>query len=230
MISLSFKSDSATKTIAVIGGGFCGTASVLQLLRKTIQLSHGGSFPAANLNAVWFDKNNAFGRGLAFATDGDTCILNTPAYLMSPFVEEPNLYSDWLAVKAPQYNDISFTPRSMCGVFFQETAARYELQFREYGGIITRMHAEVTDVTSEAAGFRLTLRDSDQSVPCDAIVLCPGHRRTDVFESLSGTAGYVSNPYDIGEFRKALNQRGGSPAKYAFVFLNNLTVAPDGAI
>lgn len=75
-----------SKSIVIIGGGFCGTLLAVHLLRQ-----------ARNpLRITLIDASkNQLGRGIAYSTNEDIHLLNVPASMMSAFPDQPNHFLDW---------------------------------------------------------------------------------------------------------------------------------------
>lgn len=73
-------------TIAVIGAGFSGTLLSLHVLR----------YAAPTTRVVLIERNNQFGRGLAYATGNANHFLNVPAGRMSAFHDRPDHFLEWL--------------------------------------------------------------------------------------------------------------------------------------
>src|SRR5438105_7919 len=126
-------SGSDVKTIVVIGGGFSGSNAIMHILRAA---RHGRRESdrsiLGKLKIVWLDKEGSFGRGLAYCQQPmvgvEAFILNIPVHSMSVFSDDPDLFTRWLSVKAPQYDEMSFAPRSLFGQFIEETLDELEQQ------------------------------------------------------------------------------------------------------
>ena len=71
--------------IAIIGGGFSGTALAVQLLRRS-----GGP-------VTLIERSGAWGPGLAYGTRCDRHLLNVRAERMSLFPDDPDHFTRWLA-------------------------------------------------------------------------------------------------------------------------------------
>jgi uncharacterized NAD(P)/FAD-binding protein YdhS len=73
--------------IAIIGGGFTGTALTIELLRRV----------STPLEILLIDRRGHFGRGLAYGTQDDNHLLNVAAAKMSLLDGEPRHFVSWLA-------------------------------------------------------------------------------------------------------------------------------------
>ena len=73
-------------SIAVIGGGFCGAAFVLHLLRD---------FPALAARIDVVEPRDTLGSGLAYSTPDPTHRINVAAARMALFAEDPEHFDRW---------------------------------------------------------------------------------------------------------------------------------------
>ena len=76
--------------IAIIGGGFSGTAVAAQLLRQA----------KGPLRIAWIEKNAEIGRGVAYGTRSPWHLLNVPAGRMSAMPDQPGHFLEWLRARA----------------------------------------------------------------------------------------------------------------------------------
>ena len=126
-------------TIAVIGGGFSGTLLTLHLLRRC---------PEARVLLI--ERNQQFGRGLAYGTGNETHLLNVPAGKMSAFQDRPRHFVEWLAAQhaegreAALLGEGSFVPRQLFGAY-----VRHLLNMEMKSGAASRLEllrGEVVDI------------------------------------------------------------------------------------
>ena len=89
------------RTIAVIGGGVCGTLTTLHLLK-------GISSPWVRV--VLIEKNKHVGRGVAYGTEDDLHRLNVPAMNMSLFSDKPSHFVEWLKKEVKKIQNSPFIP------------------------------------------------------------------------------------------------------------------------
>src|SRR5205823_4017537 len=87
-------SSTSTRTrseirIAIVGGGFTGTTTILNLIRLVLNSVRRPESRHRRSKIFWYDVGNRFGRGLPYARQADddsqAFILNQPAYAQSPF-------------------------------------------------------------------------------------------------------------------------------------------------
>ena len=193
------------RSISVVGGGFCGTVAVVQLLRELTDLaSTSGRAPSLVIN--WFDSHGDFARGLPYRRqlrddDNHKLILNQPADLMSPFADDPKAYSRWLALHHPEYNGLSFTPRSVFGDFLEQVLIDSQAAAQAAGCKFSlKLHtAHVRGVRTEDT--RVYFGNNDEQISSDAIIIATGHRQRDQFAHLNGTPRYIATPFNVTSFR-----------------------------
>ena len=78
MSSVSFL---PAKVITIIGAGYSGILTVVNILRQN---------PGTQVRIVLIDRNTRPGRGLAYRTWDDNFLLNVPAGNMSALTDAPN--------------------------------------------------------------------------------------------------------------------------------------------
>jgi uncharacterized NAD(P)/FAD-binding protein YdhS len=94
------RSDAA-RTVAVIGGGFSGTMTAVQLARRGVAVQ-------------LFERSPEVGRGVAYGTRDAGHLLNVPAAKMSAFADQPDHFRSALALDAG-----AFAPRHAYGAYLQ---------------------------------------------------------------------------------------------------------------
>lgn len=158
--------------IAVIGGGFSGTMTAIQLLAAL----------SADRPVLLCERSDRFGRGLAYATGNPEHLLNLRASNMSAFPDRPAHFETWLAetrFDVAESAGIRVTP---AGTF----AAR-GLYGRYLSGILTEavtagtgrpplnlVHDDVVDLEPRDDGFRLRT-EGGRSYPVAGAVLAMGN-------------------------------------------------------
>lgn len=98
--------------VAIIGGGFSGTAVAAAL--------------PASCQPLWFEKSGVFGAGLAYGTDDPNHLLNVPADKMSALADVPNHFAEWLIARGAisrEHVSRFFAPRRLYRDYLQELAA-----------------------------------------------------------------------------------------------------------
>src|SRR3954469_3513601 len=106
--------------IAIIGGGFSGTMTAVQILRATRQ----------PLDLHIIERKPPLGRGVAYGTRYGSHLLNVPAGKMSAFPSEPDHFLKWLQAHsdliAGPAEPTTFAPRKGYGAYVQSLLAEAE--------------------------------------------------------------------------------------------------------
>jgi uncharacterized NAD(P)/FAD-binding protein YdhS len=124
--------------IAVIGAGFSGVATVIQLLRR-----HGD----APLTLTLISRHAELGRGVAYGTQSSSHLLNVPAARMSLFPDDEGDFLRFVQGRDAAFSDSSFVPRRLYGEYL---AARLE------EAVAAAKTARFTALTAEAVDLGLT--------------------------------------------------------------------------
>jgi uncharacterized NAD(P)/FAD-binding protein YdhS len=82
--------------IAIVGGGFSGTAIAIHLLKRFPPDTSIGGTSLVDTSIVIFERQPRIGRGVAFGTECPDHILNIPAGRMSVFADQPDDFCQWL--------------------------------------------------------------------------------------------------------------------------------------
>jgi uncharacterized NAD(P)/FAD-binding protein YdhS len=146
--------------VAIVGGGFAGVMTAVQLLRI---------LPEPH-EVVVFERGDRFARGQAYATALPCHLLNVPAARMSAFPDKPADFADWLdhtgAKSACTATETGlFAPRAVYGDYI-ESLAHAALR----SGRMTVVHASVTDLQLEPDGVRLTTADGGTVLAARAVL------------------------------------------------------------
>lgn len=126
-------------------------------------LSRQSSLP---MDVYLLDRNRAFGKGVAYATEVDGHLLNVPAASMSAHAEEPAHFVGWLKGKGRQVEDGAFLPRGLYGTYLQEILGR--------SADVSTVSADVQSLGVDDGGITLALSDG-RSLGVDQAVLCMGN-------------------------------------------------------
>src|SRR5690348_2892067 len=151
------------RSIAIVGAGFSGAATAIQLLTRH------GRLPG---RLLLINRHPNLARGVAYGTHSPSHLLNVPAGRMGLF---PDREGDFLEF-ARQYDNTvtagSFVPRSLYGRYLgarlkQAAAASPALRLETLTG-------EVTDLKLAGAGAELHFADGKR-LPTDQVVLAVGN-------------------------------------------------------
>jgi uncharacterized NAD(P)/FAD-binding protein YdhS len=159
------------KTIAIIGGGFCGTLTAVNLARLSTD----------TLRVIVVNNQYPTGRGIAYGTLRPEHLLNVVARNMSAFPDLPFHFVDWLRNRA-DFAEIpladlreQFVPRRVYGDYLQDLLFWQAQPLAGPGRVqIQLIDDEVLDLTPAGRGAKLALRGGD-SVQADRVVLATGN-------------------------------------------------------
>jgi uncharacterized NAD(P)/FAD-binding protein YdhS len=176
------------RTIAILGAGFSGAMTAVQLLRSDL---------AGDVRVVLVERAGPAGRGLAYGVRDDSLLLNVPAGNMSAVADAPGHFLDYLRGIDPKFNAGSFVARSIYGDYLEHTLAQ----------VARAGHARLEVVSAEAIAVRRTAHAPGFTVEfagggtlrADQAVLALGHfppAGTAVFAPVSHAPSYVANPWD----------------------------------
>ncbi|WP_185961185.1 FAD/NAD(P)-binding protein [Telmatospirillum sp. J64-1] len=159
-----------TSAIAVIGGGFSGSLLAVHLLHST--------HPSTRIYLI--ERNERFGRGLAYSTGNPAHLLNVPAGKMSAFQDQPDHFLDWLAshgdAQGPSRRPAGasdFVPRGTFGSYIQDLLGQHMWQ-HEGPQRLYLVPDEAADIRSEDNGLTITLA-CGRPIRTDIAVLAIGN-------------------------------------------------------
>jgi uncharacterized NAD(P)/FAD-binding protein YdhS len=158
------------KTVVIIGGGFSGTLTAVNLARLAKD----------PLRIVLINHGYPLGRGVAYSTKRAEHLLNVAARNMSAFPDQPNHFVDWLGTRS-EYADVpeaalreQFLPRKVYGDYLQA------LLFWSGKGVavprvrIDSVQGEVLDVVPGAGRIAVVV-EGQPTIEADKVVLATGN-------------------------------------------------------
>jgi len=155
---------SEKRTIVIIGAGFSGTLTAVNLLR--ISQPH-------TLRIVLIEQGLAHGRGLAYRFGDDNHLLNVPAGNMSALADEPDHFVSYCRNIDPALNAKSFISRRLYGEYLQYTLAAAETL---HAGVLEKITDEAIAVSPLGSGNALRVKlASGSSLEATQVVLALGH-------------------------------------------------------
>jgi len=188
------------KHIVIIGGGFCGILTAVNLAR----------FSHAPLQVSVINHGYPLGCGIAHGTRRPEHLLNVAARNMSAFPDYPNHFVDWLRTRV-EYADIPeaelrepFIPRRTYGEYLRSLALHYTQPADQ------RSEIKVSCLEDEAVNIELfderprVLLASGKRMEADKVVIATGNEPPAVIpgaETLGGSHGYCANPWTGWEGR-----------------------------
>lgn len=187
-------------TIAIIGGGFSGTLTAVNLARLCDR----------PLRVCVINSGHPAGRGVAYGARRAEHLLNVAARNMSAFPDHSNHFLDWLRTRS-EYADLpdvvlreSFVPRRVYGDYLKATALPYfhPVDARHPVRVEVIEDAAV-DVERRAGGAVVGLA-SGAAVEADRVVLATGNRPPAPLPSADAAfrhPTYVDDPWSDWEGR-----------------------------
>jgi uncharacterized NAD(P)/FAD-binding protein YdhS len=147
-------------TIAIVGGGFSGTALAANLLRQA----------AGSVSVVVIEKHGLPGRGVAYGTQYSWHLLNVPAGNMSVYPDQPDHFLRWAQKNYdPEVGPRSFLPRRVYGQYVESVL----LDAAAQGGLLWKRD-EVRSIASHANGVEIKFRSGGRLL-ADKVVLALGN-------------------------------------------------------
>lgn len=207
---------SSSPTVSIVGGGFCGTAALLQLLRAYPGVRE--VVPDEGMNRLvvnWIDSSKQWARGVPYCSQGDdeansVFLLNFPSYYMSPFPGEPLAYHNWISANkvGREEAQLVFTPRAWYGDFLEASILKEIQHFQDMGfELDLRFIAGQVSRVDPGFGSTIVTFDATQKLESGSVVVAAGHREVDAFRALSQYPGYVQNPHQLASYRRALEEQ-----------------------
>ncbi len=184
------------KTVAIIGGGFSGTATAINLLSQAGEQQ-------MPLRVVLIDRTDATGKGLAYATEDDNLVLNVPIGNMSVFADRPDDFLDYCHEIDAALNPGSFIFRRVYGEYLK---TRLQQAQTARPGMLLLIDDQVEDLHPGPAGQWLLTCVSGKQIRADRVVLAFGHFAPrsiadmlgeKIFSSTIPPRLCVDNPWDI---------------------------------
>ena len=158
----------ATPTIVVVGGGFSGSMTAAQILRKAGETRR-------RVRVVVIERRGAVGEGLAYGTRDLNHLLNVPAGRMSAWPDRPDDFMHWAQARNAKAQPVDFLPRQWYGEYVRETllataeAAKPSAEF-------SVAFDEVRRIARRPEGGWLVHLAHGSTIRADAVVLAIGHR------------------------------------------------------
>ena len=184
------------KTIAVIGGGFSGTMTAVNLARLS-------DHP---LRVVIVNSKRPLGRGTAYGTTRSEHLLNVAARNMSALPDHPSHFLDWLrsrneygSTPEPELREM-FAPRRVYGDYIRSLLATCMHPIDARCPVkVEAINDEAVDIACDGAGAATVLLKHGESFDADQIVLATGNQPPGSFPSASPLRHdprYRSDPWD----------------------------------
>ncbi len=182
--------------IGIIGGGFCGTMTAVQLIRKCV----------SPVKITLVSERESLNRGCAYNPYSTEHLLNVVTGQMSAFPERPGHFLDWV-MNMPEYagddrNMISnsFMPRSLYGRYLSQVWQAAKLHAHDKGIEVE----EVEDLAESLAPGRSFVEIGThlgKQIICHDVVLATGNqlpRNHELADNsfYENSTNYFRNPWE----------------------------------
>ena len=173
--------------VSIIGGGFCGLVTLVQLLRK--------SFTGT---VALYERTARHRPGVAFGESKKHHLLNVPVGKMSAFESEPNSFFNYLNRLYPgEFTESDFARRSDYGEYLLELL---HLELQTSKATVHFIRGSVERIIESENGFKLTLI-TNQIILTRSIVLATGIEESKfapgVDASVKDSPQYIQTPWTI---------------------------------
>jgi uncharacterized NAD(P)/FAD-binding protein YdhS len=191
---------SPPERIAIIGGGFSGVMSAVNLARLSRE----------RLQLTLINHHRPTGRGVAYGTRRGEHLLNVAARNMSAFPDLPDHFVQWLRTRS-EYDTVPdielrerFIPRMCFGDYVRGLMQQHLQSPPDSSPVKTAfIEGEVRDVVLNDRGATIHLSDGAR-VEADRVVLATGNEAPAGFpgdEQLCDHPAWVGNPWQAWENR-----------------------------
>lgn len=186
------------RKVVVVGGGFSGVVTAVNLARLT----------DTPLEVTVLNADRPAGRGVAYGTRRPEHLLNVVARNMSALADQPDHFIEWLGTRS-DFADIptaelreSFVPRRVYGDYLQALFLWYARSFADGKQVRIESHA-ATVIDLQPVGDSLLARTADgRSFDADKVVLATGNPPPADLPGLSvDHPMYLSDPWGDWESR-----------------------------
>ncbi len=178
-------------TIAIVGGGFCGTVLAANLLRSP---------PADATDIVLIERGGEMGRGVAYAERDYPYLLNVPAVRLSADSGDPLQFLRFAQRRLPNVGGEDFLPRALYGDYLQDALLKAERKAAPYMRL-QRIFGEVLRITPHASDDRLMAQFADRPpLIADRVILALGNPPSPPqpwAEAVGGHHAYRRDPWDL---------------------------------
>ncbi len=188
------------RTVAVIGGGASATAFLCALAK---QVSAEATVEAPDV--VVYEPADVCGPGVAYRNDTEVALLNRPVSAMSVDYLDRGHFRRWLGEYEPLSDSDSaqFVPRASFGRYLADVFDGACRDLRNLGGSVDIVREEVRDVQPGVEGSFVYPEHSAVRWAND-VVLCLGSVPARDAYRLSGTPGYVHQPYPVQQLAQSV--------------------------
>lgn len=187
-VSLQQTAEHDNLDIAVIGGGACGVAVVLQLVE---QIKNGKSIT----NVAIIEKSTELGPGLAFSAACSGTILNMHSDTMGIYHQDLMDYTNWRS----SLEDGPFPSRVNYGNYLQDRWSRAITEAKLLGTDITVVKGTALEISREQDGRISVVMDDASKITAKSTVLALGNFSGTANAHLLDCPGYFENPWPTSQ-------------------------------
>lgn len=186
-------------SLAIIGGGQCGTMFLHDLLCQLEKKKQPGA--AVNGQILWIEKTGRFGHADAFnPRQSPSLLMNGPTYMLSPSLARPRLFQDFYNQAAGDNDHGSFIARHHYGDFLAALPEALERQARAMGIQINKIQGTVQSIERQKqAGLQIRM-GTGMTLDVSSIALAMGPAKNHKQDHLQGQQGYIANPSRLDNF------------------------------
>lgn len=184
------------RTLAIIGGGYSGTMTAVNLAR----------FSNSPMRIFIINANRPFGRGTAYGTERSEHLLNVAARNMSAFPDHPDHFFEWLRSRCDfdSFNDNElremFVPRRIYGDYIRGIASIFLNPVMPGSEVHLHVINDVAiDINKLEGGNAEVMLQSGKTIEADSVLLATGHQPPAGFRSkspISHDPRYCSDPWE----------------------------------
>jgi uncharacterized NAD(P)/FAD-binding protein YdhS len=158
------------RKIGIIGVGFTGTMTAVQLVKKS----------TAPLEIILINEKGTLNKGIAYHPYSDKHLLNVTAGKMSAFPDEPDHFLNW-AIKQPEFTEKdktlianSFLPRKFYGDYLCEIWKEYQEIAKQKDITLTVIEQSVSSIDVTQNSVNITLENGEE-IAIDECVIASGN-------------------------------------------------------
>lgn len=179
-----------TRTIAIVGAGYSGAITAINLLRHATH----------PIRVLLVDALCPDAKGLAYATYDDNFVLNVPAQNMSAFPDKMGDFADYCNTKDSALVATSFISRRIYGEYLQQ---HLDLAKQTYQGDLALLTEHVLSLHRTDTGYRL-ICEGGRQLEAHSVILAFGHFAPKPLSTLmpgkiAPEARVIDNPWNIQE-------------------------------
>jgi uncharacterized NAD(P)/FAD-binding protein YdhS len=155
-------------TVVVVGGGFSGTMTAAQILRRSYK-------SGKRVKVVLVERRGSVGEGVAYSTRENSHLLNVSAGNMSAWPERRDDFVRWAVRRNANVVSTDFLPRKWYGEYVRECLLTTAHEVGDSAELVVTFD-EVRRVARHPSGGWMVHLGRGPSLRADVVVLAIGHR------------------------------------------------------